>query len=336
MQGPDRLNTESWPLLRKAITGLCLLLPLQTASAGMLSVNQLSSDARVLRAGNNVAVRAGFDLREADVIKGGNDGLLGLKLSRYGAVQIGRGSTVNIEKLPFSSYASDLTTALRLQSGYLHLIWKRPGRGGDWPMLVRLGDQQLSLSNGEYFFERREDTQSVCVADGEAVLLSGASVVPLSGPVCYTLSDATPPPSFKRRIQDFIGMRKAGAIGDPAGPELNEVITALTAPATVAAIAEPAPPVAAAEPPVQKTAAAKSASTITLNIASLIDSPTAEQEAKRLRDAGYKPEIEIIDVKGRQWYRVQINDLQNLDQARKLAREIEEKFGFKQIWMIRR
>jgi len=81
------------------------------AQAGeVLSVDGVSGAASVDRLGTHFDLKPGDQLSERDLVKVGAGGSLSLAFAGHGFIEMGPGSEIAIEKLPFASYADDLQT----------------------------------------------------------------------------------------------------------------------------------------------------------------------------------------------------------------------------------
>lgn len=323
-------------LLQGGCLMLVLWLPLTAAAlpadVPVLAVEQ-AGGAQLLRDGSDGPLRVATALRAGDVISAAQQPVQ-LRLHRNGRIELGQGAVLAIEKLPHSSFASELRSVLNLRSGYLHVVWKRPGSSETWPLLLYFGDMLLALSSGEYFFEAAQRTQ-LCIAGGEVSWSSDGALQRLQGPACYLLEGGPPSPAGERRVEDFIAMRAQRRLPDaevitrePPVPALDFISIAAPAPAVAAT---PVPLLPAATP----AAGAAPAMSWVVNASSVSDLPTAQREMARLRAAGYEPVLAEALVQGRRWYRVQVAGGESAESARLKAREIERKLGLRGVWIAR-
>lgn len=110
-------------------------------------------------------------------------------------------------------------------------------------------------------------------------------------------------------------------------------------PAAVAPLPAPAPesdkPVVAIRPsPAPKPAATTIGGAWALNLASFPDRAAAEKELQRLKQAGFPGVIQAADVKGRNWYRVQVQNLSSREEAQDMAAQLK-RVGFVNAWVMR-
>src|SRR5690349_6346617 len=81
------------------------------AQAGdVLTVQNLGGSVNVDRLGTRVSIKPGDQLSERDVVHVAEGGSLTLDFAGHGFIELGPGSELGVEKLPFASYAEDLKT----------------------------------------------------------------------------------------------------------------------------------------------------------------------------------------------------------------------------------
>lgn len=330
---------------------LLAALPAQAAvltveSAGPGTVRGKEGDRRTLSvetefaSGDRVSLDAGARAR--------------LDFARHGFLDLGPGSEVTFERLPFASYDNELRSVFRLNRGYLRMVWKHPQISSQWPLYVYLGEQRVSLGVGEYFFEREAEGWLVCVASGAANLSEGALLSELLPQACYRLGPGRSPQSIPRSSEDWIEIRAAHDIvglPPPVAPASDLAVAATPAPPPVAPpaaapgpaapiIAPPAAPVPApkrdASVPGEATPAARDGGgPWALGLASFADRADAEQLVQRLRDAGYTAEVQDAVVKGATWHRVLLPGFATAADAQRISAEVETRFGFRGTWPLR-
>lgn len=356
-------------LMSAVLAGLLLLGPNAASAAPVLLVEQITGAASLTRSGQLSALKAGAALQQDDLISTTGGGRLMLKLSRYGLIELGPGAAVSIGPLPASSYASDLSTGFRLRQGYLHFIWKRPELVTPWPVLVQVGEFRLSLTSGDYHFEVADKSKNFCVGEGEVALPSAEHPLPFSGPACYPLVAGYVPQPSPRVTSELIAMRqhnKIGRVVAAAGVPMVKLLPPLQARAKTKTVPSPAPaktlpqPLAKSRPKllpepeikvaskpapkakIKAVAHAKPAAKMPpmskggawlLNVSSESNMASAQHEVSRLGKAGYTAEIEAIKIQERQWYRVQIRNLESSQKASVLSRQVAQKLGYSSIWV---
>lgn len=284
--------------LSRALAALALFMT-GAAGSAVLSVER-AAGVSVMRMGQMLTLDHDLVLQEGDQISAAG-GRAALKIDRYGSLELGPGAVMVVERLPFASYASELNTELRLDAGYMRVLWKRSGKATPWPLAVQLAGVRLTLSSGEYFFDASTQGAQLCVAGGEAALAGEGGSTLFDGPACYQLADGAPGQRSTRAGADFIAMRSTFSLGG------NSAL-GVAAPIEL--------------PPAWL-----------LNVISTIDSPSAEREAARLRAAGYTPQVQAVTVKARQWYRVRL-EFATRAEALATAKKIQT-LGYANAWIMK-
>lgn len=338
-----------------SLSALPMPLLAQPQAQTMMEVEAMQGAVRVARTdGSDNLARSGSALAAGDAVSTSAQAHVDLQLYRYGQFDLGENSALQLLRLPFSGYDSDLSTDLRLQHGYVRIVWKRPG-SLLWPLTIAYGERRVSLSPGEYFFDSSAAEQ-LCIAGGEA-MVSGASGQQqmLHGPACYRLHGELTPQRSERSVEDFIAMRGARRIlaqtsaapavavaGQPASAPAESVVEAPAAQATAALASSPAAP---SETRIDEAPAAPAQATLetapraqsgwTLNVTSVTTLATAQQDVARLIAAGYKPSIQTAQLNGKQWYRVQVGGFASALEAKSAGTQIEQKLGYTGTWTIK-
>lgn len=284
--------------------------------------------ARLQRAAAALAPSAGQTLREGDRLAATRMPL-NLQLHRSGRLQLGPSARLHIAQLPFSSFASELATVFELESGYLHVVWKRPPSSDAWPLEIVIGERRLNLASGEFFFEAGPGVPRACIAGGTLGWLEDGVLQRLQEPGCYRLDAAT---AASRQIlsgADFIALRRSMQWPRPPAPTPARTAAAAAVTA-VAAVAAATPEAAAPSVPEPAQAVPRG---WTLQIRSMPDRASAERALQRLHAAGHAAVITEADAGGRHWYRVQLRGLPDRAQAQALGRRIERELGYDRTWV---
>lgn len=310
------------------LAGLALLASAPLA-ASVLTLRQPAPGAQLERNGQSQRLSADAELAAADVLRSAEVPLL-LQLGRRGFMQLGPHTHVQVLQRPFARYADDLSTVLAVHAGGLRLVWRPPPGGAQWPLAVQIGALRLSFEAGEYFIEAQPPR--LCISSGRAHDVA-ASVAPSSylAGSCHRLdesgSTAFPESQWPSARAPYrtpepppVVSRKPAAAAPPAPPPSPS-----PPPSTVAAPTRV--PAAALPPP------ASAAGLWQLNVVSLRQSAAAEQQAARLRAAGYAAQVMSAEVKGETWYRVRVAAGPSRETARTLAAEIEARLGYTGIWL---
>ena len=305
------------------------------AEVPVLSVEQ--GFAAVQRDGWGEALKPRATLREGDVVATGGKPLK-LRMHRNGSLRLGQETMLRVQKLPFSSYAKELGTVFELQSGYLQVVWKRPGAKAGWPLAVQLGGTLFELDRGDYFFDAAGVAQRLCAADGALRWSEAGTMHELRAPACREfLEDESRDLQLPQGGSEFfIEVRQRMRLPElPVQPASSRSVQPVAAPVAVAA--SPATAVAVVEAPaLPASSGAPGSAGWVINVSSVSDRPTAEREAAGLRAAGYEPVIETAQVQGKLWYRLKIEGAASAEEARALGKRIERQMGIAGVWIAPR
>jgi len=325
------------------------------AAESLLILDQSSGVAAVERNGKRLVLNPEAALQEGDQISTDRAGRMKLSLARHGFVEVGPNAQVGVERLPFAAYARELKSIFSVGKGYFRVVWKHPQISTQWPLYVTLAGHRISLGSGEYFFSNTGSEQRACVAAGQMdVQLPGSDVVEnIKPPACVRFMANTTPQVQARNPDDWIAMRRGYDIDATAATMLagsaKPVDSPPAAPAAPAVKPKSAPIIATAasaaavpaspdtRPKPSKPAAAPAATNgeWALNVASYSELSAAEQEASRLRGAGYQASSQSAVVNGRNWYRVQVRGFADQASARATAVKLETELGLKSIWLLK-
>jgi hypothetical protein len=140
----------------------------------VLEIDRVLGGASIQRDGRVVAMQPGFLLFSGERMTILPRSRVDLRLLRYGDIAAMAGSdsaTLVFEKLPFSSWAVDLATNIRLERGVLRVRWARSGDVDEWPMAVLVDRWKTQLSNGEFLFRRDASGMVTCSVAGKVDLV---------------------------------------------------------------------------------------------------------------------------------------------------------------------
>lgn len=147
----------------------------------VLEIERVLGGANIERDGKSVALQPGFLLFNGERMTLMPGSRVDLRLLRYGDVHAIAGSSggahVVFEKLPFSSWAVDLSTHVRLETGVLRVRWARSGDAHDWPLAVLVDRWKAELANGEFLFRRDDRGMVSCSVSGKVDLVDDAANV---------------------------------------------------------------------------------------------------------------------------------------------------------------
>lgn len=141
----------------------------------VLEIERVLGSASIEREGRAIGMQPGFLLFSGERMTLSPRSRVDLRLLRYGDIDVmavGDGAgMLSFEKLPFSSWAVDLATHIRLESGILRVRWARSGEADEWPMAVLVDRWKTQLTNGEFLFRRDVHGMVTCSVAGEVDLV---------------------------------------------------------------------------------------------------------------------------------------------------------------------
>ena len=203
---------------------------------------------------------------------------------------------------------------------------------------------------------------------------AGSELQKLRPSACYRFVAGLPPERVPHEPSAWIAVRHSFDIDAPTSPEAmlaaNDTgsddpgpdfatAAAASAPAAIPAPRVSSPPAvkpaapaalapkpmpAAASPPAAAVASAVApAPTLPpggsgewgVNVASYPSTEDADKHAQQLRAAGYAATVQQAQVKGQNWYRVQLKGYPSADAARAVASELQARFAYQGLWVNR-
>lgn len=167
----------------------------------VLQIEQIEGSVSVQRGGRTVALQSGFLVFNDERVMLAPESRASLLLARHGHLEFqpesGPGA-LTVQKLPFSSWAVNLETALRVDSGALRVRWMRPANADEWPLEVLLGPWRAQLGNGEFLFRSAAHAAEVCNVSGAITVVDESAA--WRGPVpvgqCLALREGETPAAF--------------------------------------------------------------------------------------------------------------------------------------------
>ena len=327
-------------------------------AAGVLTVDSVSGSVQVDHLGETRTVEAGEELRERDVVRLADDARLSLRFAHDGALELGQGAALAIERLPASGEMADLRSIFNLSKGYLHIVWKRPPPPTVWPLYVYFGGQRSSLVEGEYFFGPGGDRTRTCVAAGRLTVtaIAGNGRDTLRPSACYAMKVGNAPRIEPRTPDSWLAVRQqftldpdptVAALASPAKEVEQELPAsmpgAVTAPSVAAAhaptavvveapmaIVLPAPDVHDATATATTTAEAR----WTVIVGSFADAQNAAQVQQKLIAAGYTPFLRVKILDGKTWNSVQLRGYTTREAAQARLIDVQTKLGFSNLRIV--
>ncbi|MGQ0698256.1 MAG: SPOR domain-containing protein [Panacagrimonas sp.] len=217
----------------------------------ILKVEDMSGDVMIQRAGRELWAQPGYLVFHEERVALRQGARLGLRLAAHGRIDlapIANQAALITDKLPFSSWAVDLTTRLRLESGALRVAWSRPTDDAKWPFSVLLGPWIADISSGEYLFRRSGGETLACNVSGRLTISDGGNwEYPVSAQSCLRLDRgpatrqlaATDWPELEPRLLAAVTAPVRTASGAATQPAASEQGLGLAAALEVALAAEP-------------------------------------------------------------------------------------------------
>ena len=200
--------------------GLALSSTAASAADAVLRVEQINGEAQIDQLGETRMLKLGDEVRDRDVIHVAEGAYLALRFAQDGALELGPGTALAIERLPASAEGNDLRSILSLWKGYLHVVWKHPANTR-WPLFVYFGGQRASLVDGEYFFERLGNRLRSCVAAGRLATtsISGDAPETLRPSACYEIAQGGALKTEPRALESWVAVRQSFRLNpDPSKP----------------------------------------------------------------------------------------------------------------------
>lgn len=145
----------------------------ESAPTHVLQVERLDGVARVQRGGRETALQTGYLIFSEEHVVTDPGTRLGMRLARLGSLELVANTgkaTLVVDKLPFSSWAVELDTRLRLEQGVLRVDWTRADAAERWPLVLELGHWNARLGRGEFLLRRDEGDAEICAVSGSAEL----------------------------------------------------------------------------------------------------------------------------------------------------------------------
>lgn len=180
-----------------------------------LTVQEIKGKVTVQRGSKLSLLQAGTEVGEGEPINVGAGSVVRLRLGQRALLELGPQARLVTYQLPRAGTPAQRTTALRLERGFLRVIWSERDAGSKaWPLEVSFARWLARVGEGEYFFDGAVDRASVCAFRGQ-MHLSG---VPESTPEavaesCASLRPAVQPKTIGLRNADWEALRNKRALG---------------------------------------------------------------------------------------------------------------------------
>lgn len=210
-----------------------------------LRVMQLDGGASVTRGGKSVALHEGDAVSTGESMQVAKGGRLRLAVADEGLLELGSGARLIAYRLPSAALFGARETSLRLESGYLRIVWAEPLGFRSWPLDVSMSRWGAVLKPGEYFFDAGDDHVVACSTTGEVRLMGNPESLPEIPGTCVALEVSKPARVLEADEKKWTKVRSSASLD----------AIAAAAPASTAAAA----PAASSSPAGSSTAPASKA-----------------------------------------------------------------------------
>lgn len=172
----------------------------------IVQVHELRGSATVQSGAQRQPLKAESEIHENQPVQVGSRSTLRLAIGQRALLDLGPNSRFVIHKLPRDGKGEERATWLRLEQGYLRVVWSDDV--GDTPMEVSFGRWAARIGAGEHFFDSRGDKASACSTSGTMRLSGVPEWTPrsLSEP-CVTLEPHHSPVEIALREKDWDTLR---------------------------------------------------------------------------------------------------------------------------------
>lgn len=180
--------------------------PLPAPVLDTVRVHELRGSATVQSGTQRQPLRADAEVHENQPVQVGSRSSLRLALGQRAVLDLGPNSRLVVHKLPRDGKGEERATWLRLEQGYLRVLWS--DERGDTPMEISFGRWAARLGPGEHFFDSSDDRASACSTSGTMNLSGVPEWTPrsLSEP-CVTLAAHHAPVEIALREKDWETLR---------------------------------------------------------------------------------------------------------------------------------
>ncbi len=326
----------------------------------VMQIMSVYGDVGVLRDGKIETLRSGIALLSKERLLAKQNGRASLRLGRFGHldfVSTGRYGALVLEKLPSSSWAADLSTTLRVNSGALHLRWQRPSPATkDWPLLISVGAWTANVSSGEHLFRSRGRRGAVCNVVGEIELSGEGFRKRLEPGHCLILRAGYAPEVdslnakqwsallHKRPSSDAEIELSRGSATLVAQPEEQALLRRPTKLAPSTALTRIAPAKGGETGAVPRTEAfgvptrpfVQGGSEWIINVMTLSNRENANKHMEHLIAQGHPASIRAEKVRGRMSYRIVLEGIGSGREAQHLVGVLKAEMGYESAWALQK
>lgn len=214
-----------------------------------LRVTKVRGTATVRRNNRPVTLKDGDTIAPGEPIQVGKGASMRLNLGEQGLFELGSGARLIAQRLPEATLLGARDTSLRLERGYLRIVWAEPSSLRRWPLDVSVASWGASLQPGEYFFGASTDAATACSTTGEIQLKGNPQTLPDQPARCVSLQARgaarvmTPPDATWESVRKGFTLRPAlSAAGTAVASKSATKTSPAAAPASTVAKLPPPPP----------------------------------------------------------------------------------------------
>lgn len=193
-------------------------------------VHELRGSATVQSGTRRLPLKADVEIHENQPVQVGSRSNLRLALGQRAVLDLGPNSRLVVHKLPRDGRGEERATWLRLEQGYLRVLWSDDR--GDTPMELSFGRWAARIGAGEHFFDSSDNRASACSTSGAMTLSGVPEWTPrsLSEP-CVTLAAHHAPVEIALREKDWDTVRTKRrlqpTLAQAARKQANEAVARL-------------------------------------------------------------------------------------------------------------
>lgn len=207
-------GTRGLQVVLATILALGFVMPAPASTAVFVAQHAERAEHRAAESGKTTALTTGTALQSLDRVVVDEQGEVDLVISRHGRVELGADTAMVLERTPFSTFEVNLLTQLRVERGYLRLVWKYPDFGARWPMVVDVGPFRINVTSGEYFVEHHPDRTVLCIAEGQVAISTPgqAEAAVFTASSCYRLMSGAAAQHAEIAPDQFVAVRQQRAL----------------------------------------------------------------------------------------------------------------------------
>lgn len=224
-------------------------------AARVLSVAGVQGAVTLERNGRAQVPQPGFLVFAGDRLGLGPGSHANLQLGSHGAIALAAPAdgeaALRFDRLPLSTWATDLDIRVRLEQGAMRVSWHLPGDAADWPGMVLIDRWSARMGPGDFLYRRDARGTAVCklrgalavndpVADWREELADGQ---------CLLLGAADAPQRTQVSALDWRELEPGASVAEaPTADPDRSLAAPVPAPTRASRIVPPPPPPLAVVP----------------------------------------------------------------------------------------